>query len=140
MNDSLFSKSVDVILEENDSFSGIKDKAAELAAAEDRVNDLKQELQHETDRLNSDLALRIRRKEPQLTAKQTNGGALVIGYSRGKAVLTLKPITKEERFEVGSSAFDRRFKRYHGQVLDQGIDIISGAVVEFFKQNFRSLK
>ena len=140
MVESLFEKTVDVILEGVTAFEPAIAKKQELSDAEGVVDSIKADLRHEIDSLGSQLALEIRRKLSKLTARQNSDGSISIAYGRGNNTLTLKPNVEAQSFEVGSTAFDRRFRRYHGHKLEAELGIIADAVVAFFKQSYRSIK
>jgi len=140
MSQRLFGKTVDVILEDAESFMPASEALEQLSAAEQAVGEAAVKLRQEIDALNSQLALQIRRNSPSLGVSMGRDGHCVVGYGRGNKHLRMCADPSSGCFTCGDSPFERRFKRYHGHALDTDANVLGRAISDFFKQNYRSIR
>jgi len=140
MNRSLFSQSVDVILEDATFFKPATEALQQLQNAKDIVTSAESGLREHVDALNNRLALEIRRHNPALGVTLGRDGNCVVRYKGFGNCIKLTADPQEQRFKCGKTAFERRFRRYHGHTLDLDVGMLGEAVAKFFKQNYRSLK
>lgn len=136
----LFSRALDVILEDQSLFANAAFKSEELKDAQSTVANLEGELEGEIDTLLNRLALEIRRKNPRLTVSHGNNGTLRVNYGRWRKGLDLGINLNSNEFKVGPSKFEREFLKHHHYILNQGVEMVAGAVADFFSKKYRSMR
>lgn len=132
--------SLNTILESSSLFEPASEALGELHNADEALNKAKKKLDEEVDTINSQLALEIRRANPALNVSLTREGKCVVKYRHYNNYLTIKADPQNRRFVTGESVFDRKFRRYHGHLLESAPDTLGQAVAMFFKQNYKSIR
>jgi hypothetical protein len=136
----LFSKAIDVILEDTEFFVPASEALRKLADAQKVVKEAEQDLQEQIETLHNRLALEIRRENPALNVIMGRDGACTVRYRQFGNALRFNADPETQNFSCGATAFERRFRRYHGHTLDLGVSALGEAVAKFFKQNYRSIR
>jgi D-ribose pyranose/furanose isomerase RbsD len=138
MERRLFEQSIDVILEDID-FSNVSAAADHVDSCKAATEDAERSLQKQIDLLNSNLAVEIRHHEPRLKVTLDRHGNCKVGYRNYPNFIVLRADPKNECFKCGSTPFERRFIRYHGQALEAP-EFLGEAIAKFFKQQYRSMR
>ena len=132
-----FEEEIDVILEDI-SFDSATAAADQVEAAKMAADDAAKELRKEIELLNMKLATEIRVGDPRL--KVTLGrGNCTVRYRDYNNCLNFSADPKSQCFKCGMSPFERRFCRYHGHTLDNP-EVLPGAIISFFKQQYGSMR
>lgn len=117
--------------------------AAEKLSDIDRLNsELKSgdnDLRREQGVLCSILANEIRKLDPNLYLGLDKRGSLKINFRNGNKSINIWPDIRAKQWRIGDNRFERKFARYHGHVLELSPRIISKSIVEFFRNNYKSL-
>lgn len=140
MAERMFSQVLDVLLEDAELFGPAVEALQQLDNAKGAVREAELALRQQIDVLNNQLALQIRRNNPNLVVALTRDNTCTVRYRNYNNSLNLKADPKQRIFGVGDTPFERTFTRYHGHTLALGVDILAKAVADFFKQNYRSIK
>jgi len=132
--------SIDIILENSELFLSASEASQKLADARKVVEGAENDLRQEVETLNNRLALEIRHNNPALTVMIGRDGKCVVRYRNSGNILSFTADPETRRFMCGDNPFERRFRRYHGHMLDRGPEMLGEAISRFFKQHYRSIK
>ena len=140
MTRKLFSKTVDVILEDTEFFVPATEALQKLSDAQEVVKEAEQDLQEQIEAIHNRLALEIRRENPALNVIMGRDGSCTVKYRQFGNSLRFNADPETQQFSCGNTAFERRFRRYHGHTLELGVSALGEAIAKFFKQNYRSIR
>ena len=142
MERSKFEKVLDEQLEsvgtESDRIARVNQIREQIGQLEIQITELKTQLSQESEGLNGDLAVAIRKMMPGLSVSLDGGRCNIRHMSNN---LTFKPDYEKAMWQVEPNISGRRFNKHHGHSMNLKHDVgpLADNVGSFFRKRYKRL-
>ena len=123
---------------EADRVARISQIREQISQLENQIAELQKQLAQESESLNGDLAVAIRKMLPGLAVSLDGGRCNVRHMSN---MLTFRPDFSNAMWEVEPNISGKRFKKYHGHAMNLKHDVnpLADNVTSFFRKRYKRL-
>jgi hypothetical protein len=136
--DAIIERGLDQLNSAPDRVNKIRSALQEIQLVEKRLAELKEQLRHAQEELNTALAQQLRNKVPGLNVMLSNGGCMVNYKSRA---LRCRPDHTSMRWQFEPDENGRRFLRNHGvnTGLTNDVSVLANSIAQFFSDRYKTL-